>query len=243
MNGFWTVFKRELRSFFITPVAYVFLVVFLVIAGYYPFWKGFFINRQADMRLFFEGVSLLLILMAPSTAMRLWSEERRSGTIELLFTLPINVKEAVIGKFVACWVFLIIALLLTFPFPMTVYRLGNPDTSQIVLGYIGSILTAGVFLAIGSFFSAVSKSQIIALILAVVVCAIFKLISLPTAQNFLDSFMPLGMVRAIEKLSIDNHFESIRRGVLELKDLTFFVFLIVGTMWANIIILEERKAA
>ncbi len=242
MNGFTTVCKRELKGYFMTPVAYVFLVVFLMVAGYWPFREGFFQNRLADMRLFFQTTSFLLVFMAPLAAMRLWAEERRSGTIELLFTLPITVKEAVMGKFVACWIFLIIALLLTFPFPATVYYLGNPDTAQIVLGYIGCILLAGSYLAIGSFFSAISKSQIISLVLSVLVCLILYYAGMPSTRNFLSGFLPLGMVRAIESLSIQAHFDSIRRGVLELKDLTFFGILIAGWVWANIVILEERKS-
>lgn len=153
MNGFWTVCKRELKGYFATPVAYVFLVIFLFFSGYLTFKRGFFEAGQADMWLFFSNLPLLFVFMVPSTAMRLWSEERRSGSIELLMSLPITVSQAVLGKFVAAWLFIGIALILTFPMPITVCYLGDPDIGLIITGYIGSFLMAGGFLAIGCFFS------------------------------------------------------------------------------------------
>ncbi len=244
MNGFWTVCKRELKGYFATPVAYVFLVIFLFFAGYFPFFKDkFYDMEQADMRLFFKWLPLLLVFMVPSTAMRLWSEERRSGSIELLFTLPITVKQAVLGKFVAAWIFLGIALFLTLPFAITVGYLGDPDTGPIITGYLGSFLMAGGYLAIGCFFSALSKNQVISLILAVVACGIFYCIGLPTTMGFLSGMMPKGMLVAMANLSIQNHFESMQRGVIALSDLSFFGLMIAGWVWACCIILEERKAA
>ena len=244
MSGFWTVCKRELKGYFITPVAYVFLVIFLFFMGYLTFFKDqFFDARQADLRIFFNWIPILLVFMVPSTAMRLWSEERRSGTIELLLTLPITVREAVLGKFVAAWLFLGMALLLTFPMPITVAYLGNPDGGQIILGYIGCFLLAGGYLAIGCFFSAVSKNQVISFILAVVACAILLSAGLPTTLNSLSSFLPMGLVSAIESMSFQTHFESIQRGVLNFKDISYFVLLIAGWIWGSMIVLEERKAA
>ena len=154
MKGFSAVFKRELRGYFATPVAYVFLVIFLFFSGYLTFKNGFYELRQADMRAFFVNLPLLFIFMVPSTAMRLWSEERKTGSIELLLTLPITVTQAVLGKFFAAWCFLAIALLLTFPVPVTVCYLGDPDIGLIIAGYIGILLLAGGYFAIGSFFSA-----------------------------------------------------------------------------------------
>ena len=152
MSGFLAVLKRELKGYFATPVAYVFLVIFLFFAGYLPFRDGFFEIRQADLRLFFTGLPLLFVFMVPSAAMRLWAEERKGGSIELLLTLPITVSQAVLGKFFAAWAFLGIALLLTFPLPAVVVYLGDPDMGQIITGYIGAFLMAGSFLAIGMFF-------------------------------------------------------------------------------------------
>jgi len=243
MNSFWSVFKRELKSYFTTPVAYVFLVVFLFFAGYLAFKQGFFEARQADMRAFFMNLQLLFVFMVPATAMRLWAEERRVGSIELLLTLPITVVQAVLGKFFAAWFFLAIALLLTFPMVITVCYLGDPDVGLIITGYVGSLLMAGGFLAIGCFFSAVSKNQVISFVLAVVACAILVFAGMPTTMNYLSMFLPGGLVSAIETMSFQSHFESIQRGVLEFKDLSYFVLLIVGWISACSVILDERKAA
>jgi ABC-2 type transport system permease protein len=243
MNGFWSVCKRELKGYFATPVAYVFLVIFLFFSGYLTFRGGFFEIGQADMRLFFTNLPLLFVFMVPSTAMRLWSEERRSGSIELLMSLPITVTQAVLGKFVAAWFFIGLALILTFPMPITVCYLGDPDIGLIIAGYLGSFLMAGSFLAIGCFFSALTKSQVISFILAVVACAVLVFAGMPTTLNYLSTFLPEGMLEAIESASLQTHFESIQRGVLEFKDLSYFVLLIVGWIVGCCIVLEERKAS
>lgn len=242
MNGFWAVFKRELKGYFTTPVAYVFLVIFLFFAGYLPFREGFFERRQADLRLFFDALPLLFVFMVPSAAMRLWAEERKSGSIELLLTLPITVCQAVLGKFFAAWAFLAIALLLTFPLPMTVMRLGEPDIGQIVTGYIGAFLLAGGFLAIGMFFSALTKNQVISFILAVVACAVLVFAGNPTTLDYLALTISPAMVGVVENLSLQTHFESITRGVIEFKDIAYFVILIAAWVGACMIVLEERKA-
>ncbi|MHC4498212.1 MAG: ABC transporter permease [Planctomycetota bacterium] len=243
MRGFWTVCKRELKGYFSTPVAYVFLVIFLFFSGYLTFRAGFFEIGQADMYLFFRHLPLLFVFMVPSTAMRLWSEERRSGSIELLMTLPVTATQAVLGKFVAAWLFIGIALLLTFPMPLTVCYLGDPDIGLIITGYLGSFLMAGSFLAIGCFFSALTKSQVISFILAVVACAIFVYAGMSTTLRYLSQFLPMGMLEAIESMSLQIHFESVQRGVLEFKDLSYFVLLIVGWVAGCCIVLEERKAS
>lgn len=243
MNGFRAVFKRELKGYFVTPVAYVFLVIFLFFAGYLTFRDGFYEMRQADLRVFFGNLPLLFVFMVPSAAMRLWSEERKTGSIELLLTLPITVAQAVWGKFFAAWVFLGIALLLTFPMPITVYYLGSPDTGLILVGYLGSFLMAGSFLAIGSFFSALNKNQVIAFILSVVVCAILVYAGMPTTINYLSGLLPGGMLVMVEQVSFLTHFESVLKGVLEFKDLAYFVILIIGWVWACTIILDEKKAS
>jgi len=242
MNSLMAVFKRELKSYFTTPLAYVFLVIFLFFAGYLTFKEGFYEMRQADMRTFFMNLPLLFVFMVPSVAMRLWAEERKVGSIELLFTLPITIRQAVLGKFFAAWLFLAIALALTFPMVITVCYLGDPDIGLIITGYIGSLLMAGGFLAIGCFFSAVSKNQVISFVLSVVACAVFVFAGMPTTLNYLSSFMPAGLVAAVEGMSFQIHFDSMQRGVLEFKDLAYFVLIIVGWIAACTIILDERKA-
>lgn len=244
MSSFWAVFKRELKSYFATPVAYVFLVIFLAFAGYLTFSKqGFFEARQADMQPFFVNLPLLFIFMVPATAMRLWAEERKVGSVELLFTLPITITQAVLGKFLAAWAFLGIALALTFPMVLTVAYLGDPDKGLIATGYLGSFLMAGGFLAIGCFFSAVSKNQVIAFVLSVVACAILVFAGMPTTLNYVSTFLPAGCVSVIQGMSFQEHFESLQRGVVQFKDLAYFALLIVGWVAACTVILDERKAS
>jgi len=243
MNGFWAVCKRELRGYFATPVAYVFLVIFLFFSGYLTFKRGFYETGQADMYLFFSNFPLLFVFMVPSTAMRLWSEERRSGSIELLISLPITVTQAVLGKFVAAWLFIGIALVLTFPMPLTVCYLGEPDIGLMLTGYLGSFLMAGGFLAIGCFFSALTKSQVISFILSVVACAVLVYAGMSTTLDYLSTILPAGMLESIESMSLLTHFESIQRGMLEFKDLSYFVLLIVGWIAGCCIVLDERKAS
>lgn len=243
MNSFRAVFKREFKSYFTTPLAYVFLIVFLFFAGYLTFKENFFEARQADLRAFFVNLPLLFVFMVPATAMRLWAEERKTGSIEVLLTLPVTVMQAVLGKFFAAWLFLLIALALTFPMVITVCYLGDPDIGLIITGYLGSLLMAGGFLAIGCFFSAVSKNQVISFVLSVVACAILVFAGMPTTMNYLSTFLPAGLVSAIEKMSFQAHFESVQRGVLQFEDLSYFVLLIVGWIAASSIVLDERKAS
>jgi ABC-2 type transport system permease protein len=242
MNGFKAVFKRELKSYFATPIAYVFLVVFLFFSAYLTFKNGFFEVRQADMTAFFANMPLLFVFLVPAAAMRLWAEERKSGSIELLFTLPITVTQAVLGKFFAAWMFIGMALALTFPMVITVYYLGHPDTGMIVSGYLSSILMAGGFLSVGCFFSAVSKNQVISFVLSVVACSVLVAAGLPTTMNYIATFAPMGLVTTFEKMSLQTHFEFIQRGILSFGDISYFVLLIIGWIAANVVILEERKA-
>jgi len=242
MNSFLAVFKRELKSYFTTPLAYVFLVIFLFFSGYLTFKEGFYEMRQADMSAFFMNLPLLFVFMVPSTAMRLWAEERKVGSIELLFTLPITVTQAVLGKFFAAWLFLVIALALTFPMVITVCYLGEPDIGLIITGYLGSLLIAGGFLAIGCFFSAVSKNQVISFVLSVVACAVLVFAGMPTTLSYVSTFLPAGLVSAIGNMSFQTHFESIQRGVLKFEDLSYFILLIIGWIAACSIVLDERKA-
>jgi ABC-2 type transport system permease protein len=242
MQAFLAVFKRELKSYFTTPIAYVFLVIFLFFSGYLTFKQGFFEMRQTDMRAFFLNMPLLFVFMVPSAAMRLWAEERRLGSIELLFTLPITITQALLGKFFAAWLFLTIALSLTFPMVITVSYLGDPDIGLIITGYLGCLLMAGGFLAIGCFFSAVSKNQVISFVLSVVACTIFVFAGMPTTLSYLSTFLPAGLVSAIENMSFQTHFESLQQGLLQFKDLSYFLLLTAGWLVAGGIVLEKTKA-
>jgi len=243
MHSFYAVFKRELKSYFTTPVAYVFLVVFLFFSGYLTFKQGFFEIRQADMQVFFMNMPLLFVFLVPAASMRLWSDERRIGSIELLLTLPITVFQAVLGKFFAAWLFLVIALALTFPMVITVSYLGDPDVSLIIMGYLGSVLMAGSFLAIGCFFSAVSKNQVISFVLSVVACAILIYIGMPTTLNYLSTFLPAGLVSTMGSISLQSHFESIQKGVLKFNDISYFILLIIGWIAVCCFMLDERKTS
>ncbi len=221
MRGFLSVYRREVKSYFATPVAYVFLVIFLFFSAFLAFQDGFFESRQATLRPFFSNMPLLFLFLVPAIAMRLWAEERRSHSIELLFTLPITTPQAVLGKFVAAWTVLALALVLTAPMVLTVAYLGDPDWGPVATGYFGCLLMAGAYLAIGSFFSAATRNQVIAFILAVVACGVFLSAGSPTTTDFVARALGGGLAEAVEVLSLQSRFESIQRGILELRDLAF----------------------
>ncbi len=242
MRGFLSVYKREIRGYFSTPVAYVFLVIFLFFTSFLTFQKGFFDLRQADLRQLFDGMPLLFVFLSPAMAMRLWAEERRTNSIELLFSLPVTTTQAVIGKFMAAWTVIVIALALTFPMIITIFVLGEPDPGPIVAGYLASILLSGSYLAIGSFFSGITRNQVIAFVLGVVACAVFLYAASPAAMEYVATLLPGGFVEAMESLSFESHFNSMQRGVIELRDLLFFLVITAGWLWANIVILRERRA-
>lgn len=246
MNGFRSVFKRELKAYFATPLAYVFLVIFLVASTIQVFQQGWFDMRQADLRIFFLRLPEIFILLVPAIAMRLWAEERRSNSIELLFSLPITGTQAVLGKFFAAWAVIILGLVLNFPLVITVCYLGDPDFGPIITGYLASILLAGVYLSIGSFFSALTRNQVIAFVLGAVACSVLYYSGSPWGLNMFSSFLPETlqfMLGIMESLSLQSRFEAMQRGVLELGDLTFFALLIAGWLWATIVLLKERRAA
>ncbi|NCO18816.1 MAG: ABC transporter permease subunit [Gammaproteobacteria bacterium] len=237
------VLKRELASYFATPVAYVFIVIFLVMAGAFTFYLGGFYEREiADLQPFFQFHPWLYLFLVPAIGMRLWAEERKSGTIELLLTLPVTAGEAVIGKFLAAWAFVGLALLLTFPIWITVNVLGQPDNGVILSGYIGSWLMAGGFLAISACLSAVTRNQVVAFIIAVVVCFGFLLSGLPMVLDLFRGWLPQAAVDAIANLSFLSHFNSISRGVVDLRDLVYFGLVIGFWLLANRIVIEIKKA-
>ncbi|QOJ01874.1 MAG: ABC transporter permease [Phycisphaeraceae bacterium] len=244
MRGLLPVFRRELSGYFITPVAYVFIVIFLILAGVFTFQMGqWYEANQADLRVFFNAHPWLYLFLIPALSMRLWAEERRGGTIELLLTLPVSRAGAVLGKYLAAWAFAALALALTFPLWITVNVLGRPDNAAIVAGYLGSAMMAGGFLAIGAAVSAATKSQIIAFILTVMLCFGFLLAGFAPVLDFFRGWAPAFIVDTVAGFSFLTRFDGIAKGVLQLQDVVFFGSLIAACLAANLIIVEAKKAA
>jgi ABC-2 type transport system permease protein len=243
MRNTLLIMRRELGGYFATPVAYVFLVIFLALAGAFTFYLGSFFERgQADLQSFFTFHPWLYLFLIPAIAMRLWSEERKTGTIELFLTLPISMGEAVLGKFLAAWAFTGIALALTFPLWMTVNLLGNPDNGVILAGYVGSLLMAGGFLAIGACMSAITKSQVIAFVLSAAVCFLFTVSGASLVLGFFSGWAPPLIVETIASFSFMTHFNSISRGVIDVRDIVYFASLIAAFLFANAVIVDLKKA-
>ena len=243
MSAVKAIFKRELASYFVTPLAAVFIVIFLMLAGAFTFYLGdFYEIGQADLQVFFRFHPWLYLLLAPAIAMRLWAEERKSGTLELLLTQPVTLWQAVLGKFLAAWIFLGLALALTFPVWITVNWLGNPDNGVILAGYLGSWLMAGAFLAIGSCLSALTRSQVMAFILTVVVCLLLLLAGFPLALDLVRALLPQSVVDAVSNLSFLTHFQAITRGQLDLRDVFFFLLSIATWLIATVLVIEIKKA-
>ncbi|WP_447593115.1 ABC transporter permease [Aquipseudomonas campi] len=237
------VFKRELASYFATPLAYVFILIFLVLSGVFTFYLGgFFEGGQADLTAFFGFHPWLYLFLVPALAMRLWAEERKSGSIELLMTLPITRFEAVTGKFLAAWVFAGIALLLTFPMIITVNYLGQPDNGAIITGYLGSWLLAGSYLAIGSCMSALAKNQVIAFILAVSACFLFIVSGFPMVLDAFTGWAPQWVLDAVASLSFLTRFDAISKGVIDLRDLLYFITLMAAWLAATAVVVDLKKA-
>ena len=239
----WIIAKREFAGYFATPLAAVFLTIFVALTGAFAFRLGNFFDRgQADLNSFFQYHPWLYLLIVPAVAMRLWAEERKSGTIELLMTLPISPWEAILGKFFAAWAFVGLALVLTFPMWITVNVLGSPDNGVIFAGYVGSFLMAGAFLAIGSAVSALTRNQVIAFIVSATVCFLFIMSGLDLVLAYVRDWAPGFLVSAIASMSFLSHFERITRGVLDLPSVVFYVSLIAFALFANRILVELKKA-
>ena len=242
MSGAITVFRRELAGYFATPVAYVFIVIFLVMAGALTFTIGnFFARGQADLTPFFTFVPWLFLFLVPALTMRLWAEERRLGTIELLLTLPIAQWQAVVGKFLAAWAFCAIALALTFPLVITVNALGNPDNGVILTGYLGCLMVAGAFLAVGAAISAMTKNQVIAFVLAVAACFFLTAAGSPVVTEFLSKRIPL-LAEIARGISITDRLNGFTRGVISARDFVFFASFMAFFLFANTIAIDQRKA-
>jgi ABC-2 type transport system permease protein len=243
MDAIGVIARRELAGYFATPLAYVFIVIFLALTGAFTFYLGGFYERgQADLAPFFNFHPWLYLFLVPAISMRLWSEERKSGSIELLMTLPVTMWQAVLGKFLAAWAFTAVALALTFPIWITVNYLGNPDNGVIVAGYLGSLLMAGAFLAIGSCISAANRNQVIAFIVTVAICFVFLLAGFPLVLDFFSGWAPQAVVDTIAGLSFLTHFASISKGVLDLRDILYFLLVIGAWLYATAIVIDIKKA-
>ena len=243
LKGTLAVFRREFAAYFATPLATVFIVIFLFAMGAFTFYLGgFYDSGQASLAIFFSFHPWLYLFLIPAIAMRLWAEERKSGTIELLLTLPIPLAASVLGKFLAAWAFAGLALALTFPMWMTVNFLGNPDNGVIVASYVGSWLMAGGYLAIGSAVSAGTSNQVIAFVVSVVISFLFTIAGSPLVIGALSGFLPLELINTVSSFSFLTHFNAIMAGVIDLRDLIFFGTLIAFFLFVTAVLVDLRKA-
>ena len=242
MSPVSAVMRRELRSYFVTPVAYLFLVIFLVLSGILTFYAGDFYERgQADLQPFFVMHPWLYLILVPAITMRMWTEEAKSGTLELLLTLPLTLWQAMLGKFLAAWLFIGLALALTFPLWVTVNYLGAPDNGVILVGYLGSWLMAGTFIAIGACMSALTRSQVVAFILTALVSVLLILAGQPQVMDFFHGTLPRQLVNAAAHLSMLRHFQAIARGVLDLRDVLYFLLSMIGWLIAGVLLLDLKR--
>ena len=246
-----TVAKRELMAYFASPVAYVFIVIFLLLTGFFTFMLGGFFERQeaALNNSFFIWHPWLYLFLVPAVGMRLWSEERRQGTMELLLTMPITTWQAIVGKFLASWVFLAIALALTFPIAITVNYLGSPDNGVILCSYVGSLLLGGGYLAVSCMTSAMTRNQVISFILSVVICFMLILVGFPPVTNFLNNVIGLGqsafgqkVVETVTAFSVMTHFDGFQRGVVDSRDFIFFLSIIGVSLFTTGVIIRGHRA-
>jgi ABC-2 type transport system permease protein len=243
MTNVGIILRRELASYFATPLAYVFLLIFLVLANLFTFYLGGFFERgQADLNPFFSYHPWLFLFLIPAVSMRLWSDERRSGSIELLLTQPITLWQAVVGKFLAAWAFTVLALALTFPLWITVNYLGSPDNGAILAAYIGSALLAAGFLSIGSLASALTRNPVVAFIVAVAACFAFLVAGYPLVLDAFRSWAPQFLVDAVGTLGFLTHYEAISKGVIDVRDLIYFALLIGWFLLATAVVLDVRKS-
>jgi len=240
----WSIIKRELAGYFGSAIAYVCIIIFLFVCGFFTFNYGqFYELGQADLRVFFQWLPWIYLFLVPAVAMRLWAEERRTGTIELLITLPVTLIELILGKFLAAWIFILLALFLTFPLVFTVLYLGNPDLGATLSGYFGSGLLAGAYLSVGSMTSALTRNQVISLILSVVICLFLVLVGWPPVTDALSAWAPLWLVEVIAGFSFVPHFVSLERGVVDLRDIFYYCSVIFFMLFATGVILMNRRTS
>lgn len=243
LRTIWTIAKRELAGYFTSPVAYVFIIIFLVLAGFFTFMvSNFFESNEASLAPFFFWHQWLYLFLVPAIGMRLWAEERRSGTIEILLTMPITAGEAIVAKFLAAWVFLGLALLLTFPMVITVNYLGNPDNGVILAGYFGSFLVGGAYLAVSSITSAMTRNQVVSFITAVVLCMALLLAGWPPVTNMV-AWAPQNVIDAVAGFSVVPHYDALQRGVIALRDVVYFISLIGFALFTTGVIVHSRRGA
>jgi len=237
------IYRREMRSYFSTPIAYVFIVIFLLLTGVFTFYVGGFFSRgQADLEPFFAWHPWLYLFLAPALGMRLWAEEKKTGTFELLLTLPVSMTDAVLGKFLAAWTMIGISLILTFPMWATVNILGDPDNGVILISYLGSLLMAGAYLAVSACVSAATRNQVIAFVVAVSLCFAFLLLGFPLILDFFRPWMPESLISILATLGFLQHFQSIIRGVLDLRDILYFISFMALWLYAGAWIVDHRRS-
>tara|TARA_B100000029_G_scaffold382289_1_gene377534 strand:- start:3342 stop:4076 length:735 start_codon:yes stop_codon:yes gene_type:complete len=242
MHDTWIICRREFSGYFATPLAYVFIVIFLASVGAFTFFFGnFFVQGQANLDAFFLFHPWLYLFLIPAIAMRLWAEERKSGSIELLLTLPITTLSAVVGKFLAAWSVAGVSLILTVPIWITVNYLGSPDNGAILAGYLGSLFMAGGYLAIGAFVSALTRNQVIAFIIAAAICFVFTASGLGVVLEFFSGWAPRALLDMVAGFSFLEHFKDIARGVIDIRDVVFFLSMIVFFLFANVVAVEYKK--
>jgi ABC-2 type transport system permease protein len=243
MNLVWTIAKRELGGYFTSPVAYVFLVIFLLLAGFFTFTAGAFFERgEAGLGAFFAWHPWLYLILVPAVGMRLWSEERRAGTIELLLTMPVTTAQAIIGKFLASWLFLALALALTFPVIITANVLGDPDNGVIFTGYIGSLMLAGAYLAVSCMTSAMTRNQVVAFILSVVLCLFLILAGFNPVTDLMVRWASPAFIDTVAAFSVMTHFDGFQKGVIDSRDLLFFLSVIGFALFATGVIIRGHRA-
>ena len=238
------IIKRELAGYFGSPVAYVFIVIFLVLCGFFTFYVSHFYElEQADLRAFFVWHPWIFLFLVPAVGMRLWADERRTGTIELILTLPVTLPEVVVGKFIAAWLFIGLGLFLTFPLVLTVCYLGDPDLGAVFCAYFGSFLLAGAYLSVGSMTSSMTRNQVISFILSVIICLFLVLAGWPPITGILSGWSPLWLVNVISGFSFMPHFQSMERGVLDMRDIVYYISVIFFMLFSNGVVLQNRKAS
>ncbi len=243
MSHVTALFRREFNAYFATPLAYVFIVIFLLLSGIFTFYLGDFLERgQADLSTFFSFHPWLYLFLIPALTMRLWAEERKSGSIELLLTLPLTVAEVVVAKFLAAWAFTSLALALTFPVWLTVNYLGSPDNGVILAAYLGSLVLAAAYIAIGACISALTKSQVIAFVLSVAVCLAFILSGFPLVLDLFREWAPQLLLDTLSSFSFLTHFNAVSKGVMDVRDGIYFGSLVIFWLFATTLVIELKKA-
>ena len=238
------IFKREIKSYFESPVAYVFMIVFLVLTGFLTFSVSrFYENKTADLQQFFFWHSWVYLLLVPAATMGLWAEERRSGTIELLFTMPVTMMQTIIAKFLAAWLFIVLGLVFTFPIVITTEFLGNPDMGVIFCGYFGSALMAGAYVSIGMLMSSTTRSQVIGFVLALLTCLALLLAGFPPVTSMFAKWAPTWVVDLIASFGFTTYFDSMQRGVIDIRDVGYYLSVMIFTVFATHLVLDNRKSA